>query len=68
MTFRVPGTSCNTETLRLGWGIRQGSAVSPLLWIATLDYALRDLIGSWRARGLGFCLGKQQSAAYPTIE
>ena len=34
--------------------MRQGSPASPFLFLAALDWALAELVSTWRGRGMGF--------------
>eukprot|EP00969_Alexandrium_andersonii_P307684 13601045-Alexandrium_andersonii.AAC.1 len=58
MQFAIPGTSDSTGSICLGRGIRQGSAISPLLWVDGLAQYLTPLLAIWRLRGFGFKLGR----------
>ena len=54
-----PG-ACSTE-FGIGRGVRQGDPLSPLLFGLVMKHVLKDLDGSWQAKGFGTNIGQDLS-------
>eukprot|EP00969_Alexandrium_andersonii_P251361 11109347-Alexandrium_andersonii.AAC.1 len=64
----IPGFSESTGPLELKRGIRQGSAISPLLWAIGLDEAMTVVNAKWKLRGAGFKFRDLGDQRFPNTE